>query len=157
MPLRLSSAVWPCSGLYTAQIALDFIMVLGSGHRNLGNVFFRPTSDLFFVDKSEKKGPNPPVYGRANVNEGGHGFKVPSSLAASSSPNMLGYNNNGQPYQIQVYPPSPGTSQGSLTRRVNPAVDEYADMSNQAQYEKAQYSQQPTQPSYPQSPVSPYN
>jgi hypothetical protein len=143
-------ALWVSTGFLTLQIGLDLIMVLASNNRGLTNVWFRPTSDLFYEEEKVKKHSSKPrVYG--GMNESGHELK-----AASFSTNALGYNNNGQAYQV-TYPPSAGTSQTTLTRRANPPVDEYMDMSNQTQYEKTQFSRQPMPPSYPQTPVSPFN
>ncbi|CAG8507565.1 6278_t:CDS:2 [Acaulospora colombiana] len=143
---------YPPVALVTMQILLNVIMAFTSGNRVIGSVWFGPTSNLFHKEEDEKT--KSKVYKNANMNESGHGLKAPASIAASSTVTVTGYNNNPA---YQGYPPSPSTPQGTYSRRNHAQVDEYVDMANTTQYEKAQYSHQQATPAYPTSPISPYN
>ncbi|PVG03533.1 hypothetical protein CPB86DRAFT_793448 [Serendipita vermifera] len=157
--IQLSTLLWPGVALVTMQLILNVIMAFTSPTRRfVTSVWFSPTSTLFHREEEEEGAKTKHrVYGNTNMNESGHGFKgagagvgATPSIAASSTPTVTGYNASPA---YQGYPPSPSTPQGSYPRRNHnhAQVDEYVEMADNAQYEKAQYARQP------QTPISPFS
>jgi hypothetical protein len=155
---KLSPMLWAPVGLLLAQFALDFVMVAVSRNVGLGSVWFQPTSDLFFKEKVKSEPPPSQPYPNQRMNESGRRLMAEPSFASTSfNPNSLGYNQQQQqPYQISPPAPSSSTAQSYFGRRKAPG--QYVEMTEQSQYENANYARQPLIPTSgePQTPGSPF-